>query len=210
MAVNQIGDLHIVASECPTEATVYDECFHVATSGLLLSLFVQETTGTVDVDIYTLTKKGHQKLIDSFPQITGPTTEILLRKQVEVHDQIRVVITTSDAAKFDIRAKGVEASLASVQVQGADAWQVTNESITTRALLIAADLEDRNGLMIRNANFSGVEILRVAESEAKLIAGVWASLLPGEAIQPDLRAGSEVWAESDTGGAIRVEITEIG
>jgi len=96
-----------------------------------------------------------------------------------------------------------------VQILGADAWNVGNETVTTRQLLIAADLDDRNGLLIRNANFGGTETLRVAESEAKLIAGIYASVLPGESIQPDLRAGSEVWAES-SGAGIRVEVVEIG
>jgi hypothetical protein len=163
----------------------------------------------LDVNIYTLTKSGHEKLIDTFPQISAPTTELVLRKQVEVHDQLRVEVITSDSAKYDIRAKGIEASLASVSIQGAENWTVTNETVSAKQLLIPSDLEDRNGLMIRNANFNGVEVLKVAESEAKIDADIYASLLPGEALQPDLKAGSEVWAVS-SGGAIRVEITEIG
>lgn len=195
--------------ECPTAASTKEKSIAVESSGVLLSLYVESITGTLDVNVYTHTKKGHEKLIDTFPQISAPTTELLLRKQVEVHDHLRVEVITSGAAKYDLRAKGVEASLASVQVQGADAWNVQNATVTTRQLLIAADLEDRNGLQIRNANFSGVEILRVAETETKLIDGIYASVLPGEALQPDIRAGSEIWAESD-GAAIRVEIVEIG
>lgn len=205
----KLQETQIVLNESPAGASTIEECFIVKASGVLLSLYVQELTGTLDVNVYTLTRAGEEKLIDTFPQISSPTTELVLRKQIEVHDQLRVEVITSGAAKYDIRAKGVEAASASVQILGADSWQVTNESVGAKVLLIASDLEDRNGLMIRNANFNGTEILRVAESEAKLDSGVYASLLPGEALQPDLRAGSEVWAESSA-GSIRVEITEIG
>jgi len=208
MSIN-VGDVCAVLTECLDAGDTKTKTFKVQASGVLLSLYVQSLTGTLDVNVYTVTKSGEEKLIDTFPQISAPTTELILRKQVEVHDHLRVEVITSGAAKYDIRAKGVEASLASVEVRGADTWSVDNTTVTsTPAVLISSDLEDRNGLMIRNANFTGVEILRVAESEAKLLAGTYASILPGEALQPDIRAGNEVWAES-SGADIRVEITEI-
>ena len=205
-----LGEVCPVLNECPTEASSISKCITVQSDGVLLSLFVQELTGTLDVNIYTLTRAGEEKLIDSFPQITAPTTELLLRKQIEVHDQIRVEVITSDAAKYDIRAKGVSAGVSSVTIQGASDWEVSNSTIpNVPTLIIPSDLDDRNGLLLRNANFAGTEILRVAESEAKLLAGIYASVLPGESIQPDLRAGSEIWGES-SGVDIRVEIVEIG
>lgn len=199
----------IVLSESTDVSKTFNKTIDVQSSGVLLSLFVQSLSGTLDVNVYTLTRAGEEKLIDTFPTISAPTTELILRKQIEVHNHMRVEVITSDAAVFDIRAKGVEAGVSSVTIQGAGTWSVENETITTKQLLLAADLEDRNGLLIRNANFSGIEILRVAESEAKLDAGIYASVLPGESIQPDLRAGSEIWAES-SGAAIRVEVIEIG
>ena len=199
----------IVLSESTSTPKTFNRTIDVQSSGVLLSLFVQSLSGSLDVNVYTLTRAGEEKLIDTFPTISAPTTELILRKQVEVHNHMRVEVITSDAAVFDIRAKGVESGIASVQLLGANAWNVQNESVTTRQLLISADLDDRNGLLIRNANFNGLEILRIAETEAKLIAGVYASVLPGESLQPDIRAGSEVWAES-SGPGIRVEIVEIG
>lgn len=205
-----LGEVEIILIEDVQGASTKDRCVSVKSSGVLLSLFVQEISGTLDVNVYTLTTSGEEKLIDTFPQISAPTSELLLRKQIEVHDQIRVEVITSDSAKYDIRAKGVEAGVASITLQGATNWQVDNETITTTPrVLIPAELSDRNGMLIRNANFGGSEVLRIAESEAKLLAGVYASVLPGESVQPDLRAGAAIWAESDT-GSIRVEIIEIG
>lgn len=203
------GDVCPVLNESPTSASIIDKCITVQSDGVLLSLFVQELTGTLDVNVYTLTKAGEEKLIDTFPQISSPTAELIIRKQIEVHDQMRVEVITSGAAKYDIRAKGVDAGAAAVTLQGATTWDVQNVTVTnTPSILIGADLDDRNGLLIRNANFTGAEVLRIADTEAKLLAGIYASVLPGESIQPDLRAGNEIWAES-SGADIRVEVVEV-
>lgn len=106
------GDVCPVLNENPTSASIIDKCITVQSDGVLLSLFVQELTGTLDVNVYTLTKAGEEKLIDTFPQISSPTAELITRKQIEVHDQMRVEVITSGAAKYDIRAKGVDAAIA--------------------------------------------------------------------------------------------------
>lgn len=105
------GEVCPVLNESPTGASVIDKCFTVQADGVLLSLFVQELTGTLDVNVYTRTRAGEEKLIDTFPQISAPTTELIIRKEIGVHDQMRVEVITSDAAKYDIRAKGVDAAI---------------------------------------------------------------------------------------------------
>lgn len=195
-----LQDQCLVLMECPTGASTKEKTLAVESSGVLLSLYVEDVTGTLDVNVYTLTKSGHEKLIDTFPQISAPTTELILRKQVEVHDHLRVEVITSDAAKYDIRAKGVEASLSSVRIEGSDSWEVslTTVSSTTNTLIIAADLDDRSGMAMRNGDFDKpLNTLYVAESEAKLDAGQGYPVLPGEALQLDLKAGNEVWGIYD-------------
>ena len=185
----------------------------VRAESVLLSLCVTPSSGDVIVRVYTSSITDgvpcNRKLIDTFPTISAPTTELFLRKEVEVFEHLEFEIECTGDAEIDLRAKGLSAGELSVTLQGADSWNVQNFTIgTTETLLIAAELADRNGLMIRNANFTGTEILEIAESEAKLLADVWSSILPGEAIQPDLRAGNEVWARSNT-GTIRVEVVEV-
>jgi hypothetical protein len=156
------GDVCLVLNECPTAASTKDQCITVQSDGVLLSLFVQETAGTVDVNVYTLTKTGHEKLIDTFPQISAPTTELLLRKEVEVHNQIRVEVITSDSAKYDIRAKGVEAGISSVRIEGAndaDGYGILVDS--TARLLIPVALVDQNDISIINNNPVGGQTLWV-------------------------------------------------
>lgn len=201
-------DQCVVLTECPTGASTIDKSLAVESSGVLLSLFVQELTGTLDVNVYTFTKSGEEKLIDTFPQITAPTTELLLRKQVEVHDHLRVEVITTGPAKYDIRAKGIEASLSSVKIEGSDNWEVEKVTVlsASNVLIIASDLDDRSGMAIRNGDFDKpLNTLYVAESEAKLDAGKGYPILPGEALQVDLKAGNEVWGIFDsTDGPVHI------
>lgn len=182
----------------------------VQSSGAYISLYVRDIIGTLDVNIYTYGKPGEEKQIDSFPQISSTTSELILRKQVEVVDKLRIEYIVSNSADFDIRIKGVEAGLSSVRIQASALWQVSNETVSTsRKVLVPSALDDRTGMLIRNANFDSNDVLKIAETEQKLIDDIYVSVLPGESIQPDIQAGSEIWAVSSTGNSIRVEIIEI-
>jgi hypothetical protein len=213
MAGIQVGvTCSLIDGTCAAGETINKEfILNEGTESVLMSLFAEEVNDTLDVTVYTLTEAGKEVEVISFPQLVAPTTDLLLRRAATGMQRFRVEATcgAGGTATFEVRAKGLTAGELSVNIQGADDWNVLNATVTTtRGVLIAASLTDRNGLLIRNANFTGTEILRVAESEAKLISGVWASVLPGESIQPDLQAGNEVWAESSS-GSIRVEIVEV-
>lgn len=205
------GDVCVVLKEKPAGASTKSEFFDVDSTGVLISLFVESVSGALDINVYTFTKQGHRKLIDSFPTVSAPTSELLIRKQIEVFDHVEVEVITTDAACYEIRAKGTESGLASVSIVGAGDWQVTNVSVAASPMLIiGAGLTARTGLLLRNTNFGTGDILQVAESAAKLTGGIYASVLPGESIQPDLDAGNEVWGQSSTGNSIRIEIVEVG
>ena len=202
----------LIDGTCSAGETINKEfMLNEGTESILLSLFAETVGDTLDVTVYTLTEEGKEVEVISFPQLTTPTTNLLLRRAATGMQRFRVEATcgAGGSSTFEVRAKGLTAGELSVNIQGADDWRVDNSTVTsTVALLIASSLTDRNGLLIRNANFSGAEILRVAETEAKLLAGTYASVLPGESIQPDLQAGNEVWAQS-SGADIRVEIVEV-
>ena len=157
-----LQDQCVVLVECPTGASTKEKSLAVEASGVLLSLYVEELTGTLDVNVYTFTKDGHEKLIDSFPTISAPTTELILRKQVEVHDHLRVEVITSGAAKYDIRAKGVEAGISSVIISGsgaADNYGILMD--TTPRLIVPVSITDQNNVSIINNNPVGGATLYV-------------------------------------------------
>ncbi len=190
------GEVCKIFEECPTGASTESKIFNVEADGLLLTLFVESISGTLDVNVYTLIKEGQEKLIDSFPQISAPTSALILRKQVEVHNHIRVEVITSDAVKYNMWAKGVSSGASSVRIEGADNWEVSKVtvSMTTNTIIIPAELEDRSGIAIRNTDFADdANILYVAESEAKLDAGAGYPVLSGEALQIDVKAGNVIY-----------------
>lgn len=215
-----LGDMCIVLNECPTAASTKDKTLTVQSSGVLLSLFVQELTGTLDVNVYTVTNKGEEKLIDTFPQISAPTTELLLRKQVEVHNQIRVEVKTSGPAKYDIRAKGVEAGIASVSITGAgkaDNYGVLMD--TTPRLIVPVALEDQNNVSIINNNSPGGATLYVG-FKSTISVGSTASvgtpdtdaaspIPPGGSIGLNVTAGLTVYGRADA-GTVDVRIVLLG
>jgi hypothetical protein len=165
-----LGDVAIVLAETVTSASTKDKCITIQSDGALLSLFVQELTGTLDVNVYTQTRAGEEKLIDSFPQISSPTAELLLRKQVEVHQQLRVEVITSGPAMYDIRAKGVPAGVSSVKITGAglaDNYGIQADS--TARLLIPTSLEDQNNVSIIN---HGAETLYIGFKSTITVASV--------------------------------------
>lgn len=213
-------DQCVVLTECPTSASTIDKSLAVESSGVLLSLFVQELTGTLDVNVYTFTRAGEEKLIDTFPQITAPTTELLLRKQVEVHDHIRVEVITTGPAKYDIRAKGVEASLASVSIVGADA--ADNYGIlmdTTPRLLIPVSLDGQSNISVVNANAAGGATLYVgfkSSITATNAATIGVSdpnaatpVPPGGSIGLSVTAGLSVYGVASS-GTVDVRIIQLG
>jgi hypothetical protein len=214
------GDVCAVLIECPTAASTIDKTFTVQADGVLLSLFVESTVGTVDVNVYTLTKTGHEKLVDSFPQISAPTVDIVIRKQVEVHDQMRVEVITSDAAKYDIRAKGVDAGVSSVKIEGAG--QADNYGIvadTTARLLIPVALVDQNDISIINNNPAGGQILWIG-FKASITSGSVATpgvkdpdaatpIPPGSSLGLNVTAGLTVYGLTSA-GTCDIRVIQLG
>lgn len=85
---------------------------------VLVSLFVNTTSGDVDVSVLTEGATGYDVEAFAFPTVSAPTTDLLLRKSASVLRKVRIVVTTTDSAEFEIRARGVSAAAASVTIEG--------------------------------------------------------------------------------------------
>lgn len=201
-----------VASTTVAAATSETYELSIDAEAVLISLFVNTTAGDVDVSVLTEGATGHDIEVISFPTVSAPTTELLLRKSASVLRKIRVVVTTSDSATFEIRARGVSAGAASVTIEGSSNWQVTRSSVTaSAAVLIAASLQDRRGILVENiSDVSGsAGLIWVAETLAKATAGDGHPIRSGGNIAVDLQGGAELYAVSD-GGTVAVSIIEAG
>lgn len=183
--------------------------FTIESDTVLLSLFVETlSAGSVTVTAWTQTEEGREVPIIAFPVLTGPTTELLLRKAPIALNAVRVEVTTTGTATFELRARAIATGEASVRIEAARSWSVNQITVPAAPTnLIPAALEDRSGLLIKN--YLGNAVLFIAENAAKLIAGEGYPLGPGESVGMDVGAGQEVYGES-SGAALDVRIVEAG
>ena len=183
--------------------------FSIDAESVLLSLYVGSVAGDLAVTAYTVGLDGQEIEIISFPTVSAPTAELLLRKAASTLQKVKVTCTYSGVASFNLRARGVAAGASSVKIEGAASFQVSQNSITTSAeALVPAALVDRSGILIINVNSSGT--LWVAETLVKATAAAGAPVYPnGGSMAIDLAAGQALYGVASS-GSIDVRIVELG
>lgn len=197
-------------AEVTTGAGSTDRQSSVQTDSLLASLWVNSvTSGTLSVSVYTLTDNGKEVLLFSFPVLSAPTANLLLKKSGVSMSRFRVVATYTGICDYEVYVRAVTgAGESSTRLLGSSNWQVSQTTATTSpAVLIASSLTDRNGVLIKNWNTTGV--LYIGESLAKADPAIGYPLGAKDALAMDIAAGTEVYAVADT-GTIDVRIAESG
>ena len=198
-----------VIKEATTAAGSTSRDGSVITDSLLATLWVDSvTSGTLSVEILTLTDEGKEVSIVSFPVVNAGTTNLLLKKAAVTMQRFRVVATYSGICEYEIYIRAVNgAGEASVRIVGAATLQTSSETVTTAPdVLIPSTLTDRNGLTIKNYTGSGT--LFVSEDLAKLPSEAW-PISPGEVWFLDIAAGVTIYGVS-SGGALDIRIAQSG
>jgi len=174
---------------------------------ILVSLYVRSVSaGTVSATLYTKTLDGEEVAIISFPDITAPTTDLLLKKAAVGLSNMKLCISHTGDAEVSVYGKGIAIGEASVRLLGASEIKTSQVDIgNTASVLVPSALTDRAGMVIKN--YSLVDTLFVAESLAKAISGTAYPMGPGEAMGVDVAAGVELYGISG-GGTIDVRILE--
>lgn len=181
----------------------------IQSDSLLATLYVSSiSSGTLTVSVYTLTDTGKEVLLFSFPVISAPTIDLLLKKSGISMQRFRVQATYTGVCVFEVYIRAVEgAGESSSHILGSGSLTTSSAVITTSpSALIPFSLTDRNGLVIKH--WGGTGNLFVSESLAKLPADAY-PLGPKDAIAMDIAAGVTLYAVSDS-GAIDVRIAESG
>lgn len=199
-----------VVQNSPTAAGSEIYQLSLDAEAVLVSLYVSATSGDVDVNVTTEGAEGQDVEVITFPTISAPVTELLLRKSASVLRKIRINVTYTGSCSFEIRARGVSAAASSVVIEGASDFSVTQKDITTTATtLLAASLTDRRGILVKNNNIGSAEVLYIANTLAKATSAVGFPIEVGGNLSLDLQAGSELYAISSS-GTIDVRIVEAG
>jgi hypothetical protein len=207
-----------VANLVVTEAYSQAYDFACDSEAILVSLFVDTTAGDVDVKVYTQGEKGHTLEVISFPTVSAPTSELLIKKTAVALRRIRVVVTTTDAAEFEIRARGISNGISSVKIEGssdADNYGILVD--TTPRLLLPVALTDQNGVSVRNNSTSGIlyvgfkSTITAANTAVVGVADLNAAMpiVPGASMGIDIQAGVTLYGVSD-GPDLDIRIMQLG
>lgn len=181
----------------------------IQSDSLLVTVFAEDVvSGTLTVTVNTMTDNGKEIPIVSFPTISAPTTELLLKKSGVSMQRFKITATYTGVCSYEVYVRAIEgAGESNVKIVG-PANLVTSQATisTTPTILLPLSLTDRNGLTIKN--FSGGGTLYVSEDMAKLPADAW-PIGPGEVWFLDIASGVVLYAVASA-GSLDVRIAEAG
>lgn len=203
------GTQERLLKESPTQAGSISREGSIQSDSLLVTLWVDSvTSGALDVSVYTLTDNGKELLLFSFPQITAPSTELLLKKSGVSMQRFRIQATYTGACSYEVYVRAIEgAGESNVRIVGPANLETSQIDIpNTPTVLIPAALADRIGVTIKN--FAGGAVLYVSESSGKLPAQAW-PITPGEVWSLDVAAGAVIYGES-SGATLDVRLAQAG
>jgi hypothetical protein len=183
--------------------------FDTEADAVLLSLWVESLAAdlTVNISTFTDTEGARELLLTTF-SVSAPTSQLIIRKVVTVMSKIKITVTTTGAANFEIYARGVSGSETSVKILGAiSATATATSSTTTAAILIPSALTDRTGLIVKNNGIGPILYLGFSAAEAVPTTGY--PLASGESLGMDIAAGVDIWAQAAS-GTVDVRILQAG
>lgn len=196
-----------VAKEAPTVAGTQSWTFTTDADAGLFSLYVTSVSGNLDVSVYTQIEEGKDLLVITFPTISAPTTNLLLKKAAQLIGQFKVVATWDAACDFEIYARGISSAEASVKILGATDAEASQITITTTpTILIPAAITDRSGLILKN---HGTDTLWLGFSDAEATPAIGYPIEAGESLGMDISSGVVVYGAANS-GTLDIRILQAG
>lgn len=205
------GKTRRVIDEVATAAGTTTREFGIDSDSALISLFVESTSGDVDVVVKTLTEDGKEFVSTIFPTISSATANLVIRKAATAMTRLKVEVTYTGACTYEVRAKAIGFGEVSTKLLGAaDATASQKDIGTTPTVLIPSALSDRAGLVVKNYGQNpGAPTLFIGFTAAEAASGNGFPLEPGEPLGMDIDAGQEVYAVASS-GTVDVRIIEAG
>lgn len=196
------GKTAVVIDETVTAAGLTVKEFGIDSDSVLISVFAENVTGDLDIVVKTVTDNnlGIKELpVITFPTITAATSNLIIRKAAAVMSRIRIEVTYTGTATYQVWARGVGTGEASVRILGASDGSSTQVDIgsVTPTLLVPSALADRSGIIIKNYNASGVLYLGYSSAEANSLTGY--PIGPNEALAIDISASGAIYGIASTG-----------
>lgn len=182
----------------------------IQSDSLVATLYVNSiSSGDLTITVYTLTDTGKETTIITFPAVSAPSSNLLIRKAAISLQRFRVVASYTGVCDYEVYIRAIDgAGESSAKILGNTNWRVSQADVTTVPIvLIPAALDDRAGVLVKN--WSTVSTVYIAESLAKADVNIGYPLAPRDALAMDIAAGAAVYAVADAGTA-DCRITEAG
>lgn len=136
----------------------------------------------------------------TFPVVSAPTTNLLLRAASLVTQRLLIVATYTGICTYEIQVRAVNGASGSTRILAADNLSMSQTTLgTTVVAVIPASLTDRAGVIIKN--WSTTQTVYIGATAAEAVPGVGYPLAPKDALALDVSAGVAIWGVSDAAGA---------
>lgn len=80
----------------------------IGTTAALVSLFVEQVSGTLTVNLYNNSEDGKEELKATFPLISAATPAILVERINDISSHVRVEVISTGGASIDLKIKAAE------------------------------------------------------------------------------------------------------
>ncbi len=204
------GTQEKIISETTSGAGSTERESSIQSDSLVATLWVDSvTSGSLSVSVYTETEEGKSLLLFTFPTISAPTTELVLKKSGVSMSRFRIVATYTGICQYEVYVRAINGiGESNVRILGGNGFRVSKQSVGTSAVqLVPASLTDRTGIIIKNWSLAGN--LYLAETSVKATSNDGYPVAPRDNVTLDVAAGVEVWAISDS-GTLDIRLGEAG
>lgn len=208
MRIEHTSQVSVLRRDVATSGSA-DVDFIVQSDSILTTLFAEVLSGTLDVSVYAITVGGpadttppHEVLLYSFPQISAPSTDLLIQTAAACTSRVRVKANWTGAAKFDVQARAINGGTSKTQVITANEVQVNQLVVNSgpAQIIIPPALVDNIGFQMRNWSSNGATVY-VAEQQAKATPTLGWPCGPGDVLSISVKGGQTWYASSDIDGA---------
>lgn len=203
------GSQYVMLRESPAAAATFDVVFTNQADAVLLTLFVNSTDGDVDVRLFNITQGGpadpkaaQESQVLSFPTVSAPTTTLLIQVAPVTTSRVRLKVTTTAAADFEIQARAINGGASNTRVISSSSIRTDQKVVNTGPAqeIISPTLTDQIGFMIRNWSSNGANIYWSTDP-LKAVPSLGWPLSPGDVSSISVRGGQAIYASSDIDGA---------
>lgn len=208
-----LGVQELVVAESRSAAGVTTREVVVQSDTILLTLWCSSIAvgSNLTVKAYSFTDDARLRKVElfSFPVLSAATTFLLQERAAITTARVLIEVTYTGAVEYEIYARAIGAGLSETKILGSTSLRMSQKDVGSGApvVLLAASLQDRAGILVKNWSDTGTVYLGGTTGEATTAAGY--PLAPKDALAVDLAAGQAVYAIAST-GTVDVRIVEAG